>query len=62
MSSLNQWRCQVAGWLLFIVSALFFLFGAWRDGDWIGLLASGAFLIACFVFLAPLVAGRSLQS
>lgn len=48
----------VAGWLLFIVSALFFIAAAWRAGDFLGLAGAVLFLIACFSFLVPIVAGR----
>ncbi|MDG4852265.1 MULTISPECIES: hypothetical protein [unclassified Mesorhizobium] len=40
----------VAGWLLlFIVSALFFIAAAWRDGDLLALAA--AFLPGCLLFV-----------
>ncbi|HVW57801.1 MAG TPA: cytochrome oxidase subunit III [Rhizobiaceae bacterium] len=45
----------VAGWLLFIVSALFFIAAAWRAGDMLALSGGVFFLIACFSFLVPIV-------
>jgi F0F1-type ATP synthase assembly protein I len=39
--------------VLFTVSALFFLWGTWRAGDVIGVVASLAFLIACIAFIIP---------
>lgn len=51
-------RAALIGWLLFIVSALFFTAAAWRAGDLLALLGALAFLIACFFFLWPLVARR----
>ena len=43
------------GWILFIVSALFFMASSLRSGDWIGFLGGSFFLVACFVFLIPYV-------
>ncbi len=45
------------GWLLFVVSALFFIASSIRDGDIIGLLGGVFFLLACIVFLASFVGG-----
>lgn len=47
----------VAGWLLFIVSALFFMAAAWRAGDMLALAGGFFFLIACFAFLVPIARG-----
>ena len=47
----------VAGWLLFIVSALFFIAAAWRTGDMLALAGGIFFLVACFSFLVP-IAGK----
>ena len=46
----------VAGWLLFIVSALFFIAAAWRTGDLLALVGGIFFLVACFSFLVPIAA------
>ena len=40
------------GWLLFVISALFFVASSIRNGDMIGLLGGVFFLLACVVFLA----------
>jgi hypothetical protein len=45
----------LAGWLLFIVSALFFIAAAWRAGDMLALVGGLFFLLACFSFLVPIV-------
>jgi hypothetical protein len=45
----------LAGWLLFIVSALFFIASAWRAGDMLALCGGVFFLIACFSFLVPIM-------
>lgn len=56
----SEKKCQIWGWLLFIVSALFYGAAAIRAGDLLAILGSLAFLIACFVFLIPFVfPGRS---
>jgi F0F1-type ATP synthase assembly protein I len=43
------------GWILFMVSALFFIWASLRSGDVVSLIGGLFFLIACFVFLIPLV-------
>jgi hypothetical protein len=48
----------VAGWLLFIVSALFFIAAAWRAGDLLALVGGIFFLVACFSFLVPIAARK----
>ncbi|MCK5311713.1 MAG: hypothetical protein KAJ62_06365 [Desulfobacteraceae bacterium] len=47
--------CQITGWMLFIVSALFFMASSFRSGDLIGFLGGSFFLVACFVFLIPYI-------
>lgn len=54
--SLMKWI--LAGWLLFIVSALFFIAAAWRAGDMLAPAGGVFFLIACFSFLVPIVGER----
>lgn len=49
-------RYNLWGWIFFIVSALFFIWTSLRSGDAIGFLGGLFFLIACFVFLVPLIA------
>ncbi len=44
-------RFELWGWILFVVSALFFIFASLRTGDVIGLLGGIFFLLACLVFL-----------
>lgn len=48
---------QIAGWILFLVSALFFIAASWRAGDVLALAGGVLFLIACVVFLIPLARG-----
>ncbi len=56
MSREHQHHWQLWGWILFIVSALFFIATSLRAGDPLGLLGGLFFLVACFVFLVPLAA------
>ena len=46
-------KCQIWGWLLFVISAIFFIATSLRAGDMLGLLGGLFFLIACLVFLIP---------
>lgn len=48
-------RWILAGWLLFIVSATFFIASALRSGDMLALNGGMFFLIACIAFLVPFV-------
>jgi hypothetical protein len=45
----------LAGWLLFVASALFFIASAWRSGDGLALMGGIFFLVACCAFLVPVV-------
>jgi len=46
---------QLFGWILFIFCALLFLASSIRNQDAIAVAASLIFLIACFVFMIPLI-------
>ncbi len=59
MSKASNRRLQIAGWALFIVSALFFVAASARAGDALGLIGALFFLVACVVFLVPLVVRRT---
>jgi hypothetical protein len=54
----RQWKFTLCGWLLFIVSAVFFMLAALWSGDPLGLLGGLFFFVACIVFLVPLLASR----
>ena len=56
MSREHRHHWQLWGWILFIVSALFFIATSLSAGDPLGLLGGVFFLVACFVFLVPLAA------
>ena len=45
--------CQLLGWGLFIISALFYGWASIRSGDVLGFLGSFFFFVACVVFLIP---------
>jgi len=46
-------RYDIWGWVLFTVSALFFIASSLRNGDVVGLLGGIFFLLACAAFLPP---------
>ncbi len=48
---------EIWGWLIFVVSALFFIASSIRNGDVISLLGGIFFLLACVAFLASYVGG-----
>ena len=50
--------CQLWGWGLFVISALFYGWASIRSGDILGFLGSLFFLVACIVFLIPLWLSR----
>jgi len=45
---------HLAGWLLFVVCALFFIASAVKNQDILTLIGGILFLLACVVFLIPL--------
>ncbi len=55
MSQITQQRFQLWGWILFIASAIFFMASSIRAGDPLSLIGGAFFLVACFIFLAPLL-------
>jgi len=48
-------KYQLWGWILFIVCAIFFIVSSIRMGDGLMLAGSLFFLVACFLFLIPLL-------
>jgi predicted membrane channel-forming protein YqfA (hemolysin III family) len=46
---------QLIGWILFILCAIFFLASGITHGDILTTVGSVIFLLACFVFLIPLI-------
>ncbi len=53
MTARKEWRFYLIGWVLFVFSAFFFIWSAVRGGDWIDIVASLLFLIACLFFIVP---------
>ncbi len=53
MDPRKEQRINLVGWVLFVVSALFFIAASLRAGDLLGLAGALFFLVACFVFLLP---------
>ena len=48
-------KYHLAGWILFILCALLFILSALQNGDLILTLASLVFLVACILFLIPIL-------
>ncbi len=48
-------RRDLWGWLLFVISALFFIVSSIWNEDIVGLFGGVFFLLACVVFLAPYI-------
>jgi len=48
-------RLAIAGWLLFIISALGFIWSSLKTGDIPSLIGGVFFLAACIVFLIPYI-------
>jgi predicted membrane channel-forming protein YqfA (hemolysin III family) len=59
MPSTQDLKFQLFGWVLFIICALLFLASSIRNQDTIALYASLVFLLACFVFMIPLIKALS---
>ena len=48
-------KYQLAGWILFIICAIFFVASGMKNHDILTFIGGVIFLIACIVFLIPLV-------
>jgi Ca2+/Na+ antiporter len=48
-------RRAIYGWVLFVVCALFFMAASLKNRDLLTFLGSVIFLVACLVFLVPLI-------
>jgi len=53
--SKKEKRYHLAGWLLFLVCAIFFIAQSLTDNNTLGLSASIIFFTGCIAFLIPLV-------
>lgn len=56
----SEARTQLFGWILFILCAIFFLASGINNQDALTIIGSVIFLIACIVFIIPLVAAKPL--
>ena len=52
---MRTWNYEMAGWVLFVISAVAFLASSIRSGDGLAIAGSFFFLIACIAFLVPLL-------
>jgi len=52
-------RFYLSGWVLFLVCAGFFIASAVKGGNILGVVGSVIFLVACVVFIVPLVIVRN---
>jgi len=57
--SKRERRFQLSGWILFIVCAGFFIASAIHSHDALYLIGSIVFLVACVLFIIPLVTGKT---
>ncbi len=55
----KQRKLHILGWVLFVVCALFYLASGLVNHDAFTILGSLVFLVACIVFLIPLIGGRT---
>jgi len=49
---------DLLGWIVFLVSAAFFLLSGIRNGDAMGVIGSALFFVACVLFIVPLLRDR----
>ncbi|MEM6282395.1 MAG: cytochrome oxidase subunit III [Chloroflexota bacterium] len=48
-------KFQLAGWVLFVICAVLYIIAGWESRSWSSLAGSVVFLLACFVFMVPLI-------
>ena len=53
MKAATEAKLNFVGWLLFVISALWFIAASVRAGDLVSLLGGVFFLLGCIVFLIP---------
>ncbi|CAB5083944.1 hypothetical protein D3OALGA1CA_4208 [Olavius algarvensis associated proteobacterium Delta 3] len=51
-------KCQLSGWSLFILCAILFIASSLKNQDILTFIGSAIFLIACIVFIIPLVISK----
>lgn len=62
MNSRSKHAFEFIGWLIFVASALFFLASTIRSGDILSIVGSVLFLVACIVFMVPLLAAQPMRT
>ncbi len=55
---MSERSLHLGGWVLFIVSALFFIVAGLRARDAVGVLGGVIFLVGCIAFLVPMLRPR----
>ena len=55
LSEILEKRLELAGWVLFVLCAILFVVDSIQSGTVVGLIASILFLLACLVFIFPLL-------
>jgi len=55
-------KYQIAGWMLFIICAIFFIASSLRNHDTFTFIGSVIFLIACIAFLIPLANSKKTKN
>jgi len=55
MNEKQEIKYQLAGWILFIICAVLFVASSLKNHDILTFMGSVVFLIACIVFLIPLI-------
>ena len=53
MKAATESKLNLVGWMLFVISALWFIAASVRAGDTVSLLGGVFFLLGCIVFLIP---------
>ena len=51
----SDMKFQLIGWSLFILCSIFYIISSIIAGDWFYLIGSILFLVACVVFMLPLL-------
>lgn len=51
----QSFRHQITGWVLFVLGALFFIASSVKNRDLLTFIGSVIFLVACVIFLIPIV-------
>jgi len=51
----HEIKYQLAGWILFIICAIFFIASSLKNHDTLTFIGGVSFLVACIIFLIPLV-------